>query len=307
MAITKSGASCRRSRTVVTDRDVELLVLLWRFAVLLRDQAHELAFPGCALRRCNRRLKTLSEEKMIVPFSLPLGVPSGGGFTPQFSQSQSAYCLGPAAVPLVSARTGVDEEKIKRRAQQGSPAYIGHALSVVEIARAFRAEPCSEFEARIVEFRGEPEAIHAFQYRAEGKREWKTETVKPDALALVETPFGTAHLFVESDMGNMSPAVWGTKAALYARYLRTGAFASRYGKGTAFGVLTVTTTQDRSKRLLDAAQEVGAGHCFRFASTFGDLLSGGPHEEIWTDGTEEPLYALGEIARELALQEVPSL
>jgi hypothetical protein len=285
-----SKAPLSKPPLLVTRRDGELFLALWRFGVLLRDQIHALCFGGCALRRCSRRLKLLADAGFIVPFDLPLGGTYGAvAFTP----GQYAYRLGPAAVGAAAFLTGWDAEAMARRVERGSPTYVAHALAVAQVAVAFhRAFADDNGGLTLAAFWGEIESRHTYEYRVEGHTNWRTDTTKPDALATVKTPDGSqAHCAIEVDMGQMSAGAWQEKTRTYRRYLLTGAFHARYGPEARLLVLTITTTPERGQRLVSLAADTGG--LFPVATTLGEITASGPLAPIWTvSETRAPLLTL---------------
>lgn len=283
----------------LTRRDLSLFVRLWRFGVLLRDQIHALCFDGCARRRCNRRLKILADAGLIVPFELPLGIAPGSGLTGLAgSTAQSAYRLGAAAIPFVAGETGADIDGVDRRVRQGSPTYVAHALAVAQVAVAFEAG-LRETDGLISgAFQGESEARHAYQFRRVGSADWETAVVKPDALVRLHFPARTLFLFLEVDLGHMSPATWREKADQYLLYEERGALKSRYGRDACYSVLTITTTPERLGRLLYQSRDAGAGHLFRRGTTLSELFAAHGSAPVWYSAEDQNKETLQSVVRE---------
>src|SRR5262249_55023649 len=90
------------------ERDLELLVDLHLYGCMLRGQIQDLYFGS--VQRTNARLRQLFDARYVTKASLPLpsclGKPTG---------CQTAYMLGPAAIPLVAARAGLDPGEVRRQ------------------------------------------------------------------------------------------------------------------------------------------------------------------------------------------------
>lgn len=281
---------------LLTRRDSELFLALWRFGVLLRDQIHALCFGSCALRRCSRRLKLLADAGFIVPFNLPLGGTYG---VVAFTPGQYAYRLGPAAVETTAFLAGWDTDAMARRVLRGSPTYVAHALAVAQVAVAFhRAFSGEGNKLALVVLRGEIESRHTYEYRVEGHANWRQDTIKPDAMAVVNTPDKLrTHFAIEVDMGQMSASAWYEKTQAYRRYVATGAFRARYGAESRLLVLTITTTHERAQRLISPVDSDNI--LFPVATTLEAITAFGPLAPVWiSSDSQPPLTLAGVLAQE---------
>lgn len=249
---------------------------------MLRGQIEALFFPS--LRRCNRRLKQLSDTGYITGFPLPLGPQSALHSSVQEVGvgGQWVYRLTAAAAPLAAARLGIDTEVVRRALGAATPNFLAHTLEIVSFRLALSNAADTTPGVELVRFLSERQARHSYEVRArgEGTRPWRLEVFKPDALfELSFAPLSSpAFFFVEIDLGHTSAKEFAVKLRLHRRYEESGLFARRYGV-QAFTTLVCTTGALRREHLRRIADAEGSGHC-RIA-TFTDLAEPGPLAAVW--------------------------
>ena len=122
-----AGAAPARSRFVPDPgaafhpqaRDHDVVVETFRSRVLTARQAMALGYFG-SLPRANARMRGLYDHALLRRLCSPIS-PWG---------AQALYALGPAGVPLVTARLGLDPEEVRRDARVGAGvAFSEHALA----------------------------------------------------------------------------------------------------------------------------------------------------------------------------------
>lgn len=139
--------------------------------------------------------------------------------TPFFSQSlytatkRAADVVGERVSPLLESR-------------KGSPRFLRHALSVTNVRLALLAKAEGEWR---------------FEQQLWRKLE-RTE-VRPDGLFV-----GSSAVFVEVDLGHVSPAKFKQKLLSYQALAHSGKCQALYGFPT-FRLLTVTTGELRARHL----------------------------------------------------------
>ncbi len=281
----------------LTGRDLNLFADLFRISPMLRGQIHRLHFREAALRRVNRRLTALVRAGYLTHEPLPLGPVSrmasgdslsGGG--------QFLYRLTPATAALVATHCKTDIAEVRRRIRLGTPGFLAHAIECAEIATLLLAPPDYAGFAGLtcLEYRGEIEATHAYDYREAGGT-WRTEVFKPDGYALLQAGRHTEHIFCEIDLGHASAEQWRGKLFSIRRYQSTGAFQKRYA-APGFTLWVLTTGIVRAEHLLSLAKEQGVDNVL--VATLLDFAQRGPLAPIWhgTDRTS-PMAMFGKEAK----------
>lgn len=261
-------------------RDVAVLVTIHRLGFVLRDHLWELCFPDCALRRAMRRLKRLTDQKLLIAHTLPLGAfPLGIGaeFLPHVAQH--AYRLGPQAVPIVAQATGTDPAIVRRR-MKSSPSYLGHSVAVTSLFVTLRRfQEAQGYFLR--DFQTELDARHQFEWRETPHAPWKSAEIRPDALAWMEKDGACLPLLLEADLSTQSKAAFATKLVGYALYYRTPMFTKRFGSAP-FRLWIITTSPARRDVLAALVTESDLGTLPGVAlTTFADFLTHGPMGPIW--------------------------
>jgi len=161
-----------------------------------------------SITRVNTRLRELAREGFIVPLETPF-------------ISQRLYGCGKRASDIVSARVS---RLISARSV--SPRFLQHALAITNVRIALQKRGMAEWWS-------EQEL-----WRKLGGIE-----VRPDGLARAQIP-----IFIEVDMGHVSPAKFQSKLLAYAALATSGECKSLY-EFSNFRVLTVTTGPLRANRL----------------------------------------------------------
>ena len=258
-------------------RDEDILEALEAYGCMRRDQIQRLYFGSVVA--ANLRLRTLFDWKYVARVTLPL--PSGSDAPPG---CQAIYMLGPAGIPIVAARTGMDPADIRRRLRHGTPSYLLHTLEVVGFRLAAEEAVRSCPDVRLERFIPERLCQHAYQYREQeggasgGDGGWRKEVYKPDAVMLLAYEGDQAGFAVEIDLGHTSSGEFLTKSRIHARYAASGLFLRRYGAEKA-RTLCVTTSDKRRDNLRLLLEKEGSDH-FWF-STFADIRREGVLGAVW--------------------------
>ena len=271
-----------RKRLQITERDRALLIALHRHGVLLRDHIHRLLFASCKMRRVNRRLTTLKQAELIEAFHIPLGAFTVGVDALLPSPGQLGYRLGTAGIPLISALLEIDTATVRRRLR-AAPASVGHAVAVamIDVALVRFQEPQGY---HLESFVCESEARLRFEWRSSPTQAWKTEEIRPDALAWIERKGARIPLLFEADMSSQNVGALTQKFLGYRR--AAAALQSRF-RGAPIRLIFVTTTTSRLAKIAAIAceSELAKGntgiHCVAL-TTFEKLATFGPFAPIFT-------------------------
>lgn len=262
---------------------MQLLVDLHSYGCMLRGQIQQLFFGS--VQRTNTRLRQLFDARYLnrAELGLPscVGAPTG---------CQTAYLIGPAAIPIVAAQTGQDTAEIRRMQRHGTPAYLLHTIEIVNFRLAVEAAVRACADVRLERFLPERLCQQTYDYRqhAEGTEaagtKWRTEVYKPDAVLLLAWDGGQAGYALEIDRGHTSSSEWLIKSRIHARYASSGLFARRYGRDKA-ATLCVTTSSARRDNLRALLARDGNDRV-KF-STFGEVQAGGVLGPIWRTVTQD--------------------
>lgn len=264
----------------LTSRDVEAIVTVHCCGFVLRDHLWQLCFPGCALRRCQRRIERLTAQKLLIAHTLPLGAfPLGIGaeFLPHVGQY--AYRLGPGGVPIVAQATGTDPAIVRRR-MKSSPTHLGHSVAVTSLFVAFKQ--FQEVQGYVLQaFQTELDARHRYEWRKGAGAPWQSAEIRPDALVWIEREGVRRPLLIEADLSTQSKAAFADKLSGYALYCRAAVFANRFGSAP-FTLLIITTSDARKDTLASLVAESELALLPGvLLTTFSEFLSHGPFGPIW--------------------------
>ena len=272
-------------RIYVQPRDLDLLVDLHTYGCMLRSQIQTLYFGS--ISRTNARLRQLFDAGYIKKAPLPL--PS---CLSTLTGCQSAYILGPAGIPIVAARTGLDPNDIRRQQRHGTTGYLLHTTEIVNFRLALEMAVRSQSAVTLEQFFPERLCRHGYEYRERPVAEtgaevtWRKEVYKPDAVILLSRQSVVQGWAIEIDLGHTSSAEFTMKLQIHTRYAATGLFARRYG-AEKVGTLIVTTSAHRRANLIALAKKVNGGH-FWF-TTYSEIKQDGALGPIWhTPGTNSP-------------------
>lgn len=195
----------------LTDRDIRLVKDIALSHVLSRDQIIRLGYFS-SVSRCNRRLATLVEAKLVQVHATPF-------------HAQRLYIPGSRTHQVVGERIAV-----LLTGRTGTPRYLQHALAVTDARIALST-------SELAKWKFEQQVWDDFTWG--GLR----HEVRPDGLIIG----GERPTFVEVDLGHVAPSKFAKKLRSYQAYLDSGAFLVSYGS-SEFTLLTVTTTRSRAKR-----------------------------------------------------------
>ena len=259
------------------ERDRDLLCDLFWQRAMSRGQLQRLYFSS--LVRANARLRLLFDHGFVSRYFLP-AAPYG---------AQAVYSLGKAAVPVVARALELEEDEVRRGCRfSGTPTFLEHTLSIVEVRLAFRDACARHPEVDLELWVPEPLCRHEYEISlASGLAPARKEVFKPDGFLrlLRKTDGKYLSFFLEADLGHTSARQFAGKVAMHGRYLESGLFGEVYGTDS-FQTLVVTTGPRRVQNLLSLCREMGSD-LFRF-TTFAQLEQEGPLAAIWQGPSEAP-------------------
>ena len=265
------------------ERDRSLLCDLFWQRAMSRGQLQRLYFSS--LVRANARLRLLFDHGFVERYFLP-AAPYG---------AQAVYTLGKAAVPTVARALELEEDEVRRGCRfSGTPTFLEHTLSVVEVRLSFHEACAQDLDLELERWVPEPLCRHEYEVAPPGGLgAWRREVFKPDGfLRLHRASTGEEwSFFLEADLGHTSARQFVGKMAMHQKYLGQGLFGEIYG-GEEFRTLVVTTGARRIGNLLALCREMES-NLFRF-TTFEWLEKSGPLAAIWYGPFEqEPVHLCG--------------
>ena len=116
-------------RLILQPRDKEIMVALYAFRLLSREQIQSLFGFNC-LRRGNARLRKLYDHQYLSRSFLPTIRGS----------SKAVYCLGPQGALVVGEELGLDPKAVRKstkKISQLKELFLTHALELNDIRIAF--------------------------------------------------------------------------------------------------------------------------------------------------------------------------
>lgn len=243
----KGTLGLRRLRTLVTERDLELLRSLREYRLLSTAHLRDLFFsshrtPSASKMACHRSLTRLSSYRLVRSARRPQGGLGGGGLP-------SVWTLGPAGERLLRHMEGEDD-KPRKHSFDPSHTFFEHTLEISDsVVRLVQASRQGHFE--LLEIRGEPRNWRSFPGHVGGVR-----FVKPDLAVVTASGEFEDHWFIEIDRGTESTKTLIRKCHIYTDYQRSGIEQQR--NGVYPRVLWLLPTQRRVE-LLRAAIEKERG------------------------------------------------
>lgn len=253
--------SPNHSACVLQRRDEDLLLDLFGHGVLTRTQIMQFGHFG-SVQRCNSRLLRLRQHGFVQLVHHP----AAGGASP------ALYRVGHQAAKHLTERLGITASEFQRAASSAAAVtFMEHTAKLVELRLAFEK---ALRVAATEQWSWHSEALCRHVYAVSGQR----RVVKPDSFVRWTSGGETESWFVELDLGNASQAALKSKLESYALYLKDGAYHEVYGP-ESFGVLIVTTGQQRLKNLLGQIPSLP----YPVLGTLrAILLTAGPLAPIWS-------------------------
>jgi hypothetical protein len=252
-------------RMELTERDVQVILGVYQYRVLRREQIQQLFFPS--KNTANERLKRLYQNGLLERRWLPIEYGQG--------TSQAIYLLAERGADVVAQQLGIDRGKVNwRQAHNGVGSFfLEHALLVNQIRITF-AVSAEKGGFAIDKWVTEEELKAAHDVveitTAGGTR--RRIAVIPDGYFILNLGDKRAHFFLEVDRATEANKRWAQKVQAYQVYTQSGKYTERFGT-RSLRVLTVTTGEKRLANLKRATEEVGGGQMFWF-STFGEMEAG---------------------------------
>ncbi len=272
---------------VLQPRDKEIMVALYAFRFLTREQIQRLFGFSC-LRRANMRLRKLYDHQYVCRRFLPTTRGSG----------QALYYLGKEGVSVVAQELGLDPLLVKQKAREIArlkPLFLDHGLELndlrITICQAIGDHPQMSLERWVSEDQCQQE------YRGLTGGQRVLRKFRPDGYFRVCYQDRLYSFFLELDRSTMSNRRFRSKAATYVEFRRLGLYQKRFGVKTFRVLVVVTSTSERLANLKKAVEEV-TGEMFWF-TTMKHLSQATVFAPIWQKAGERGLFPLlpGEVSK----------
>jgi hypothetical protein len=230
-------------RSIVTDRDMEILRLIRVHRFLTTRQIQRLSFWGhatasAAIRSCVRVLTRLESRALIFKLNRQIGgIHAGSG--------SYVWGLDDAGDRLMRADAGIASTK-RQRAIDPSQMFLTHTLAIAE-ARVILEEAARDDLIELLAVTTEPSNWRTFQGRSS-----VVHMLKPDLHAITATGEFEDHWFIEIDNGTESLPTVLNKCVVYQRYFETG--REQAATGVFPKVVWVMADARRRTRIADAVE-----------------------------------------------------
>ena len=287
----------------LTQRDIELVVTLYKFRYLKTPQIRELHFPS--EQTANRRLRSLTAQGLVKYFTV--------GNVPE-----RIYYITRKGAQLVADQLGVTLTELKWSQHSHIPKdyyFMRHFLGInqfrIDITKACDASAI-ELLGFIPEYFGKQHAggritKHITDFVLDGYRPGEKLNHTPDAVLALMKSGKAALFFLEIDRGTemiSNPEKGFLKMVrFYAGYAETQKYKIYEQEFNCrplnnFRLLTVTTSQKRLENMRRAA----TSYCkslpalrYFWVTTFDSIAETDPLQQIWLSlqSADDKLYAIG--------------
>lgn len=261
---------------VVTERDRQILHLVYDFRVITREQVERLQFQPdggqdhfTKTSRLLLRLKLLFQNGYLEREPMPVRAGSWAW--------RPVYRLARKGAELVATDLGLTAQELPywgrsdvrgRHKTELSPLFLDHVLAINDIRIAVIL--AANERGYLVE-----KWVDDTHLKSETMRDYVTIDVRagrrarvpviPDAYFIVNLGNRRAHFFLELDRATMTNSRWKARALAYQEYVKSGKYHQRY-QTTSLRILTVAPTQRRLANLKRTTEEAGGGDRFWFTT-----------------------------------------
>jgi len=258
----------------LTERDVAVVLAVYEYRVLRRDQIQRMFFTG--KNTANERLKRLYHHGYLARRWLPVEYGQGS--------SQALYLLAERGAQLVAATLGVDRAAIdwEEAHNRVSSPFLEHLLltNAVRIDVTLAARRHGYTVERWVDEEALKAAPDGAGMVAEDDGHHAGSPLFPDGYFALNPGDRRAHFFLEVDRATEANARWAQKVRAYLRYAHSGRYAAHY-QARSLRVLTVTTGPQRLANLKRTTERAGGDAMFWFARADEVTAADSLHRPIW--------------------------
>jgi len=257
----------------LTERDVQVILAVYDYRALRRDQVELLFFPS--KNTANERLQRLFHHRFLERRWLPVEFGRG--------TSQAIYLLAERGADLVAGQMGIDRGAVnwQEAHNEVGSLFLEHALMIndVRIAVSLAAQQGGYAIEKWVKEEALKGMREYVSLTTEGGARRKVAVI-PDAYLVLSLGDKRAHFFLEVDRGTEANKRWAQKVCAYMVYTQSGRYSERYGT-RSLRVLTVTIGAKRMANLKSTTEKAGGGTMFWFTTVehvqAGEFLN----EPVW--------------------------
>jgi hypothetical protein len=232
-------------RLILQPRDREIIVAVYTFRFLMREQIQRLFGLNCT-RRVNIRLRKLYDHHYLSRFFLPTVRGSG----------KAVYHLGPKGVTVIAEELGLDPGLVKKKVKgisQLKELFLTHALQLNEVRIAF-THAIENFSGMSLErWINDNDCEQEYKVTSRGKEVVKR--FRPDGYCRFWYQEKLFSFFLELDRSTMTLGRFKRKVSTYLEFDRVGYYQERFGV-KYFRVLVITQTEERLLNLKRSVETV---------------------------------------------------
>ncbi|MBW2063309.1 MAG: replication-relaxation family protein [Deltaproteobacteria bacterium] len=266
-------------RLILQPRDRELIVTIYAFRFLTREQIQRLFGFNC-IRRVNLRLRKLYDHQYLSRTFLPTIRGS----------AKALYYPGPKGVPIIAEELGKDPSLIKKKIKgisQLKEFFLAHALQLNEVritfTQAIQKNPGISLERWINDNDCEQE------YRINSSGKTIRKRFRPDGYFRFYYQGKVYSFFLELDRSTMTLGRFKRKVLTYLEFARLGYYRQRFGV-KYFRVLVIAPTGERLSHLKEAVEEI-TDKIFWF-TTFDQISVDKVFGPIWQRAGSQEFFPL---------------
>jgi hypothetical protein len=269
----------------LTERDVRVILAIYDYRVLRREQIELLFFPS--KNTANERLQRLFHHRFLERRWLPVEFGQG--------TSQAIYLLAERGADVVAGQLSIDRGALNWREahREVGSLFLEHALMIndVRIAASLAAQQRGYAMEKWVKeeaLKGMKEYVYLI---TDGGARRKVAVIPDAYLVLSLGDKRGAHFFLEGDRGTEANKRWAQKVRAYLAYTESGRYSEQYGT-RSLRVLTVTIGTKRMANLKRTTEKAGGGQMFWFTTLEhaqpGEFLN----EPVWEVAGQRGSYTL---------------
>lgn len=245
-------------RIQLTERDVQVILAVYDYRVLRRDQIERMFFPS--KNTANERLKLLYQHRFLERRWLPVEYGEGMG--------QAIYLLDKQGADVVAEQLGIDRGGVSWQDAHNHvlSIFLEHVLLVNDMRITFNMaarQAGYTIDKWIKE--DELKAAKEYVYLTMPSGTKRKVAVIADAYFVLDLGDKRAHFFLEVDRATEANKRWAQKVKAYQVYAQSGKYTERFGT-RSLRVITVTTGEKRLSNIKRATEETGGGQMFWFTT-----------------------------------------
>ena len=251
---TKWGRQKKPRRVILQPRDREIIIAIFTFRLLTREQIARL-FDFHSSRRVNFRLRQLYDHQYLSRFYLPTIRGS----------SKAIYYLGPKGVVVIAEELGLDANQIKRQRKSTRDLrelFLTHALELNDVRIAFSQAIAKQETMSLERWISDLDCEQKYRVTVLGKN--LVRRFRPDGYFRFWYQNKLYSHFIELDRSTETHARFKKKVESYLEFAGLGYYRQRFGV-KHFRVLVITLTQERLQNLKKTVETVTDQH-FWFAT-----------------------------------------